>query len=497
MVTGKETRSLSQLGRQCIGTLASFLPADDRHRRWLRGVLVAGLSLRVLFILWMHTSHAGNALAFDSKSYIDPARAFLTSGRFETAPGSGIPMFVRTPGYPGFIAFIYQLFGWTGQRQLMLLLTQALLGAVVAAIAYVVTSRLWGEVPGIVAAAIVAFDPYQIRLSNWFMSEALFTFFAMVMVFCAYAALRPQARRTRLLACLGIALAAASLTRPTTYYFVVVPLGLCLLSSKRLGWRHAVTALVVLMVPTVLLVGGWQLRNAEVVGSSQISGTEARDLYYFRAPDTLSRRDGISFSDAQLQLHRQYPDLPLVANEYWTPPRGADQGAPFDRMAQRGLRVVLHNPVPTARNTVYWLGKELTDPGMTSMRLSRDTPLGSIPGSSILLLFGLFALYIAAGFGMLTALRRDAEARLAHVFAISLALWILVLSAGAAVSDGGQNGARFRAPVLPILAIFAAPVLVGLGRRVAAMLRSRELGSPPSADIARDAPAYPDTPPTK
>ena len=45
----------------------------------------------------------------DTATYLGPALSLLHDGTYSTAPGSGIPALVRTPGYPLFLAFLLGL----------------------------------------------------------------------------------------------------------------------------------------------------------------------------------------------------------------------------------------------------------------------------------------------------------------------------------------------------------------------------------------------------
>ena len=69
----------------------------------------------------------------DTPTYEQPALALLQNGEFSRSPQDQRPEFLRTPGYPAFIATVYLIFG---QSHAALLLMQVFLSTVTVLVVY-------------------------------------------------------------------------------------------------------------------------------------------------------------------------------------------------------------------------------------------------------------------------------------------------------------------------------------------------------------------------
>jgi hypothetical protein len=241
---------------------------------------------------------------------------------------------------------------------------------------------------------------------------------------------------------LGLALAAATMVRPVTYYlpgFVVV---LLLVRAARgtISWSRCAPMLAALLVPLVVIVGGWQVRNYERAGSWRLSGVEGKNLMYFRAAGILAEHDGITLAAARARLGYR----PI-------PPNTTDPGAYYDRMYRRGLAVVLAHPVTALRVTGEGLVNELTSVRYKAFEYFGLAPATGVVAAAALAL--LLAFEAVAIYGFVLAVRSRREV-LAHVFVAGVAIYVLVASAGPEAL--GARGERFRAPVVPILILYAA-----------------------------------------
>ena len=83
---------------------------------------------------------------------------------------------------------------------------------------------------------------------------------------------------------------------------------------------------VLLLLPAVVILGMWQVRNVRVSGSAEFSQIKNVNLLMYRAAGVVALRDGISLEAArdrlQRELERQYPDLDgarLLDAEAWRP----------------------------------------------------------------------------------------------------------------------------------------------------------------------------------
>src|SRR6267154_4986687 len=77
-----------------------------RHPRFFAGAFLAGMVLRLFFFAYFP------AVTDDSRIYADFATNWLQHGIYgSTQSGIAIPSDERLPGYPGFLAVIFALFG--------------------------------------------------------------------------------------------------------------------------------------------------------------------------------------------------------------------------------------------------------------------------------------------------------------------------------------------------------------------------------------------------
>ncbi len=234
-----------------------------RHLAVLWLIIVLSTGLRVGWAVYASANHPETMVSPDTPSYVDSAEALAETGAFRESVSSAEPMFVRTPGYPAFLA-VLRLLGLTSVRAVTV--AQAVLGVVLTLLVYRLGRQLSDSpATALVAALLCAFSP----LVLW-SSTSVLTEFANSLCVAGFAtafvdAVRRAGERVGLCyaGAAGVALAAATLVRPTTYYFPVllVPVAVLLLRS-RVRWKRLLVSVGVLLLPTVVLIGGWQVRNA-------------------------------------------------------------------------------------------------------------------------------------------------------------------------------------------------------------------------------------------
>src|SRR5882724_9382321 len=85
------------------------------HPRFFVGLFLVGLLLRLFFFVYFP------AVTDDSRIYADLAANWLQHGIYGiTQSGNVIPTDERLPGYPGFLAVIFALFGPMNFRAVMI-----------------------------------------------------------------------------------------------------------------------------------------------------------------------------------------------------------------------------------------------------------------------------------------------------------------------------------------------------------------------------------------
>ncbi len=207
-------------------------------KKWLGMVLVVAILMRlVLFIIYPAVSYS------DTASYRRSADAIL--GGLKVYDGT------RTPGYPAFMALI-------GPDRAVYA-AQLVLGLGITLMWFVIGWKASGQ-PffGALAALGHTLNPGQFFFEANLLTETLSTFWLALAVLAAYIWLTYPKQRT---ICLGfgcgLSAALAVLTRPL---FIFMPVWLAVFLAfdfkdkrLRLDWRP----LVSLLLPALLLVGGW------------------------------------------------------------------------------------------------------------------------------------------------------------------------------------------------------------------------------------------------
>jgi len=447
-----------------------------RSRRLLLAAILCVCVLgRGAYVVYLVHTNAVVTTHGDAPTYLGPAKELIDHGRFDIAGSPGVPEFLRTPGYPVFIAAVYGIFG---QRNAAVLLVQVALSAVTILLAYLFAARVWSVPIGLLAALFTLLEPLQNATSSTLLTESLSALLLIVVAGIGFTALTRDEPRPALWALLGLVIAEATLVRPVTYYLplLVVVVLIVRRRLRRERWLDLVKIMVAFLVPLVVLVGGWQLRNHERVGSWQFSGIEAKNVYHYRAAGVIARASGVPFAEAQHELDKRFG------------PRGAEsQGSYYDRMYRAGIRILKSHPADTFIVTAQGLGSELF-----SVRVKFFEYLGFRPASGAAEAVAeslLVAFYAVAAYGMALVIRRRKDV-LAHVFVVGVALYILVASAGPEAMGG--RGERFRAPIMPILILYAAvgahAIYASTTRRARTTADRHDPGAPDTHPTPRLAP---------
>lgn len=166
------------------------------------------------------------------------------------------PSALRAPAYPYFLAGIYVVSGdsITAGR-----IANAVLGALVVLLLFLVVSRIWGRRIGLIAAAGAALFPPLVLLSRDLLSESLFIVLELGAVLCVLEFRRLRGMRWAVLA--GVVAGLAALTRnPGLALATPMVVGLWVY-RPRLSWSAA-RAPAVALGCMALIVMPWTVRNA-------------------------------------------------------------------------------------------------------------------------------------------------------------------------------------------------------------------------------------------
>jgi hypothetical protein len=437
-----------ETGAMIVAPQARLVRGDRKHLLgWL--VILVAIAVRVGWAAWIADAHpAAVTKGGDTASYLGPARALIEHGRFSLSPQNDTPIFFRTPGYPIFLAAIL----WLTNSVWSISPIQAALSVFTVVGVVVVGRRTIGPTAGLLAGVLVALDPLQFAASGTILTESLASL-VVVGIAAAGAAVfirPPENVQVRAVVALGALIAAATMVRPTTYYFPAVVVVLLVVRFRHLPRRSMLPLIMAFLLPIVVVAGGWVVRNHDAVNSWQVSGAQAAALYCWHgaAVEARATGEGIRAARERLQCEPGGFDLAAVCPSWWAcqARRPLADGPSWDEMGRRGTKILVQHPVQTAEVMVKGLVREVAGPG--TEKVSRYLHIrSSLPLVALLALWNAL-LWLLALVGAVVGLR--SSHRWFWGFVISLVVYVVVVSAGAVAES------RMRAPLVPLLALLAA-----------------------------------------
>lgn len=213
-------------------------------------VFAVALAFRLAFV-----AMATRTSPPDTDGYVAIAQNVVAGEGFALVPGE--PTAFRPPVYPYFIAGVTRIFS-TPEAALWL---QAILSSFVVFVAAWLTRRIIGELFALVAAAVVAIDPYLVAVCGEFMTECIFATLVSISTALFIWALR--ARSVTKYAFAGLAAGLTAMTRPE--FLIFLP-GAALTAfvwgrKRRKAWCIAAFLLASSLFPCM-----WGWRNSHALG---------------------------------------------------------------------------------------------------------------------------------------------------------------------------------------------------------------------------------------
>lgn len=420
------------------------------------GVTLLVAVVRLGLALWNYGDDPLRVLTNDSFNYLEPAESLVRDLTYmEGSPER--PGFLRTPGYPAFLAVLLSV---TGEHMGRVVAIQALLSALVVPLVIATCRRLGLGLGWAVAAGLlVGLEPFQVATSGLVMTEALA---ALGMAASAYLLVRmvQGSYDWRWGAAAGASVGAMTLVRPTTVYLPILLVGLFAVVALRSADVDVRRRVVVSALATVLLAVGipglWSVRNIAEFGTWRLGSAEAITYYWYRAGGIRAEVEGIPWDpDARLELTRELnPDL--SRREAFRVRRGelprawvGREAEYYERATSRALEIYREHPLVLARQTVGGVRSMVVSSGWPSALAvyGYHTLPGPVAALGVVFVAGFVALAL---FG--------AAARLARGPNRAEVLWMLVLTGYVVLASAGYqavSGHRFRAPVWPSIVVFA------------------------------------------
>ena len=392
---------------------------------WPIAALAAAVRLGVLLsIPWP----GGFSHPPDSDEYDRLGRNLVEQRRFSLAESPPWPDdLTRTPVYPLFVATCYAV---AGPNPAVVAGAQLVLGVGGCLLAYWTGAMLFGRRAAVVAAVLLALDPLSARYAALLLSETLFTtLFLAGLLLTAVHHRRPGVK----VACgIGVCLGLAILCRPIAVFWPLVVAAWMAGSARRVrSWRPVWHASLVVAIAAVF-TGVWVIRNHAVGGLPVLSTVPGINLYYQRAAAVLAQREGISDTEARQRLADR------LQEEVERKALGPQEE--YRLMEERGWEIIGSDGPGYLRAS--W-------DGFIRMMSTQDSPpsfddsprlSGWVEAAYLLLLYTL------AGVGSFRALFRSDWAGVV-VLLLAVAYFVAL--------SGPEAYARFRVPLMPLIALLA------------------------------------------
>ena len=417
------------------------LPTRSRWgspQRLLLGLLLVAGLLRGVY-LWDNLTHN----PFSRLLVLDSAHYDLWAVEVAEGDWLGSEVFLQAPLYPYLLGVLYRL---VGRRLWLVYLLQHGLGLVNVWLVWRLGRRWFGEWVALVGAALFAFYPFATFVEGKVLVTTLYVTWSLLALDLA-GQVAAGGRWTRS-ALLGLVLGLASVTRANGLGLVVLVVAWLPWALRRKGLasglvRAALVGALALAVVAPVTVRNW------VVGGGFVPVSAGGGLAFARS-NVLGARGGFEpapeLPDAVVRSPQQIAELPQA--ELGHPPTAREISTFWTRRTLTKLR---QQPAGWLR-LEGWKALRLLDNYEfgTENALSEERPL-----TPVLRAFVVPAgVILALGLVGLAASLPQARRRL-----LLLLLYVALLAAGMLVF---AVVARYRLPMMPVLALFAGQVLVWL-----------------------------------
>ncbi len=273
----------------------------DRVFQWIFILLAAFKTAAFAYLFWANPLGEQVLVFPDSLTYVYPAQTLLQYGQMWEAV-SAAPMLLRTPGYPLFLALVQLA---AGNLTWAVAAIQNFLSLFLLIPVYLTARLLANQTAARWAAGFCAASVLYFTLSFAVLTETLCTFLLAWFVYLTVRfLLQPTAHS---LVGAAILLAAAVYVRPAAYYFMFAAaiMLVCFGAGKLLRFSAQKTALF-FIVPLLLCLAPWHIRNAAKTGFGGFTSVGAYNLYIWNE-DYLAHKWQVSVPQAHEALLQALP----------------------------------------------------------------------------------------------------------------------------------------------------------------------------------------------
>jgi 4-amino-4-deoxy-L-arabinose transferase-like glycosyltransferase len=267
-------------------------------RNWaLVLIILAALGIRSILLVslgpWDNDVVERRVLIDDARSYHFLATSIVETGTFEKFDSG---FYLRTPGYPLFIAGVYL---FAGRNPWVVLLLQIIIDSLTVLIIYWIARELgMRKRSRLIACALYAVSLVPAVCAVRLLSETLFTFLLMLTFLWFIRGLKREG--THWFIYCGLALGAATLVRPLALSLVFIFIGALIFSRLRIRTKALGTTALFFAFFVVILP--WQVRNNSHFGRYALSNLAGTNLCRCNVALTKAYDEEISLADARAAL---------------------------------------------------------------------------------------------------------------------------------------------------------------------------------------------------
>lgn len=253
---------------QADGPSRETAALSSHTKKWLAVLLIGAFLLKCLLVL-VHGSYYD--YGSDDRGYLESARILAEEGRF-TYHDPVRPTFFITPALPGVLALVYKVTGSLDTAAQTFRMLQAAMVAGALVLLFFIAKRIFNERTALWTVAISSFYPPLWLMSLFIFTESMFLLALMLLLYTALRAMdRPTSGRALVF---GLIWGAAVYVRPT----IALWPGLIFLYYRygaRLPWRKLIRCGLIAGIVFVLCLTPWWVRNYQASGGHFIPLTKA------------------------------------------------------------------------------------------------------------------------------------------------------------------------------------------------------------------------------
>lgn len=426
------------------------------------GVMLLAIAVRGLFLAGAYALSAGRLQVAepDTQTYVRPAESLLNLGSFSSGQ---TPEITRTPGYPLLLMPGLMLDRLEGVTVIL----QVILSGIGTAALFSIALNICGNVRVAKWGAILhVVDPLTAIYCGKILTETLFTTLFLCLIWIATRYLRGASLRDLILA--GMLTAACAFVRPIASFFpplLLILLGVHLWTTRQVASPAGkVMHLLLFLAVSWSPIWAWQYRNHRVAEYSGFAAISDINLYFINAAalhggapprEWLMNDEGqlaetFSSDGEQLRAYRRAAVHVIRGN--WIE---------FSRLHLLGMLSTLTDPGTKAVSTYFGTSDEIEPKNVanaTIWRRARNAILDRPTWLGLhLVMIGVIALQLCCAIrGLVCKMPQHGWLWTRGTFLL------LVLGSGLWILSGGPvGGHRFRLPLTPIMALFAATTAIG------------------------------------